>query len=244
MHLRLVFLASLISLALNAQETEGFNTRLNAGFTLTDGNSDSTLLTLGMDTKNVRENREFLASATYKYGRTTVENNDGEDIEKTNVDSAKGKAQGNLLFSEKTYAFLNAAAERDEIADLKYRFLGGPGIGHYLIRNDDTSLSVEAGLVYVAESENGQEEDYPAFRAAQSFEHALSDTARLWQSLEYIPEADDTSVYLLNAEIGAEAKLGEKLALRLVATDKYDSDPAADAEENDLTLVAGLSYEL
>lgn len=239
----LLALLALLPVA-HPQETDGFDTRLNAGFTLTDGNSDTTLLTLGAETKYARETREFLASARYEYGRATVENADGAETDRTHVDTAGAEAQGNAFFSEKSYGFVNARAERDEIADLDYRLLGGPGLGRYLVRNDVWNLSVEAGLVYVTEKEGGDEENYAACRLAQRYERDLNDTARVWQSLEFMPQVEDAELYLLNAEIGLESKLGAKLGLRVTAVNKYDSDPADDAEENDLTVTAGFSYAL
>lgn len=72
----------------------------------------------------------------------------------------------------------------------------------------------------------------------------MTKTAKLVQSLEYVPEAGDFSNYLLTGEAGIEAAISEHLNLRVVVQDKYDSTPAEGAEYNDVSLIAGLGLTL
>ena len=57
-------------------------------------------------------------------------------------------------------------------------------------------------------------------------------------------EAEDFDNYLLTGEIGVEAAMSERLNLRVVVQDKYDSTPAANAEYNDVSLIAGVGLSL
>lgn len=79
---------------------------------------------------------------------------------------------------------------------------------------------------------------------AERFEHLLSETAKIWQSLEYLPAFDDFDLYLLHVEAGVEAALNSDLNLRVVVQDRYDSDPAPAAEHNDVSLIASLVYKI
>jgi hypothetical protein len=86
--------------------------------------------------------------------------------------------------------------------------------------------------------------------------YAFSDKAKIWQSAEYLPKANDFGDYLLSAEVGAEAAMNSRVSLRIVLQDKYDSTPAivlADKNDsasgsalnaNDLTLIAGVAIKL
>ncbi len=232
------------ALFVNAQETEGFETDINFGFTLTDGNSDTSMLKAGVETKNIHEKQETLLSASYEYGRTKDTLADGEEVETTNLDRGKAVGQSNWLFSDEMYAFYNLTAETDELAKIDYRINNGPGVGYYFLRDDNRLLNTETSVVYVLEEVGGNTDDYAAFRLAQKFEYKFSEGARVWQSLEGVVNFSDTDNYFMNVEVGVEANLHANLALRVVLQDKYDNDPEPDVEKNDLTLFSGISVKL
>lgn len=242
------YLLSLTLLALTSnvfsQETEGFQNNVNAGFTLTNGNSDTTMLILGAESKNIQEKQETLFSASYEYGQTTDTNDQGVKTETTNTDRAKAEAQSNWFLSKKMYTFYNLTTERDTKTKLDYRVTNGPGFGYYFLRNDDYLLSTESSVVYVVEEFDGNTDDYAAFRLAQKFEHTFVNGAKIWQSFETLFEFSDLEQYSFNAEIGAEAKLNGNLSLRVVLKDKYDNAPAKDVERNDLTFISGISVRI
>jgi putative salt-induced outer membrane protein YdiY len=105
-------------------------------------------------------------------------------------------------------------------------------------------LGVEGGVAYIWDK-LGDEKDKPAaFRAAQNYNWKVSETARIWETVEYLPTADDWGNYLLNAEVGAEAAMTTKVNLRVVLQDKFNSRPAPDKKENDLTLIAGIKINI
>jgi putative salt-induced outer membrane protein YdiY len=215
-------------------------TTVAVGVTLTDGNSE----TLQANGSIVAEGeKDGLGSVRFgvegNYGETTV-----DDADETTVENAKAFGNAKKTLTEKTFAYFDASALYDDIALVDYRVTVGPGLGVYLVQDDTTTLSVEAGPSYVWEKVDDVDDDYTAIRAAERFEHALSDTAKIWQSVEYLPQADDFDNYLLNAELGAEAAMNASMNLRVVLQDRYDSEPAAGLEGNDLTLIAGISLKL
>lgn len=243
----LFYISSLLffsALIVNAQETDGFQTDLNAGFTMTKGNSDTSVVNLGVDAKNVKEKQETLLSAHYDYGRTTDTLDSGEEIKTTNLDRSKLVGQSNWLFSEFIYSFYNLTAEKDTKAKINYRINTGPGIGYYFLRDDIRLLNTETGLVYVFEEMNGNADDYAAFRLAQRFEYKFGEGARVWQSMETVLQFTESHEYFVNAELGAEAKLNARFSLRIVLKDKYDSHPESGIENNDITLTSGISVRL
>lgn len=227
-----------------AQETKGFETDLNAGFTLTRGNSETSRLTLGAASKRIKEKHEFLLSASYDYGQTTTSNADGIETETTNMDRAKAEAQSNWLFSEKTYSFFNLTLEKDEITKIDYRVTTGPGLGYYFLRNDMYLLSTESSLVYVIEELQQESDEYAAFRFAQKFERTFDNGARIWQSLELVANLSESEDYTLYSELGAKASLTGALSLRVVLQNKYNNDPEPDVENNDLTILSGISVRI
>jgi putative salt-induced outer membrane protein YdiY len=117
-------------------------------------------------------------------------------------------------------------------------------LGVYLVTNDRTAFSVEAGVAQVGEEVADVEDDYLALRFSESFEYRFAENAKIWQSVVYMPEASDFDNYLVTAELGVEAPLQGRLNLRVVLQDKFDSQPGEGLEKNDLTLIAGVNIKL
>ena len=227
-----------------AEDTDGFVTDLNFGLNLTRGNSQTMILTSGAQTRRVRGPHEFTAEVDYKYGRSTTRPDEGAKQTNTTQDVLEGETQYNHLFSERAYALFALSGLKDEIAAIDYRLIAGPGIGYYFVRNETWRLSVEVGVSYLAEDVQGTKDDYFTGRIVQRYERELSETAAVWQSLEYLPELADPENYLLNAEIGARARLNGNLSLRVVAQNRYDNTPGENKKHNDLSVVAGIAYRL
>ena len=184
------------------------------------------------------------AGAEYKYGESTVNNNDGTSTNEKNTDNAKGEAQYNRLFNARTYGVLSASLLYDDIADIDYRAIIGLGLGQYLVKTDASSLAIEVGPAELLEKVGGEKNDAVLLRAAQRGEHKFASGAKVWDSVEYLPELEDFGAYLLNSEVGLDAAVAGDLSLRLVVQDRYDSKPAQDSEKNDVSVTAGLVYKL
>lgn len=241
---RFIILLFFLTPVLHAQNTEGYDTYVDTGFTLTDGNSATTLFTLGAESKNITDNREISLLGTYAYGQTTSTLADGSKQDTTTLDKAKAELQVNWLLSEQAYGLANMTFEKDEIARIDHRIIAGPGLGYYFLRNDTHIFSTEAGIVYVIENTRDDSENYPAIRFKQEYRRKFANGSRIWQSVEVLSELAETENYFLNAEIGVESKLNSRMALRLVAKNAYNNDPEPDIERNDLTIISGLSISL
>ena len=212
-----------------------WETSAGVGFSVTDGNSDTILFTANVQTLRKFEKGELQAGIDAGYG----ENNSVQ-----NVGFVKGFGQYNYLFANPWYGFVRAEALHDSIASINYRVPLTAGIGYYFIKNDRTTLSAEVGPGYVFQKIGGKESEYATIRFAEKFTHKLNDRARIWQSFEYQPKIDEWGQYFLTGELGAEADLTKKMALRVVFQDWYVSQPAPGRESNDLRVVAGVNYKL
>lgn len=236
-----------------AAKKDGFTTALNAGLTLTDGNSETLAANASLVTEGEKQGLGSVrAGVEGNYGESTTTRTttaaDGtatttDESDKT-VDNAKIFANVKKTLSPRTFAALDASALYDDIALVDYRAMLGPGLGAYLVKNDKRELSLEAGPSYVWEKVDGISDDYLALRFAERYTCQATKTAKLVQALEYTPEAGDFNNYLLTGEVGIEAAMNAHLNLRVVVQDKYDSTPAAGAEYNDVSLIAGLGLTL
>ncbi len=219
-----------------------------AGLTLTRGNSDTLLGTLSLGTGKKWDQNELSMGADGAYGSTkqtvTVGGVKTTDSQ-TTAQSLRGFLQYNRLFTEKWYGYGRVEGLYDKVADIDYRFTLSPGVGYYFIKEKTTDFSAEAGPGLVTQKLGDDSKTYLTLRIAEKFHHALSDRARIWESLEFLPQVDDWNNYIVNGEIGIEADLNMtgKLALRVFLQDTYNNVPATGREKNDAKLVAAIAYK-
>lgn len=248
-----LWMAGLLALAtgLVAAHAE-METSGNVGASLTDGNSETLVANASLISEAGDDVNKIVLG---------IEGNYGETGDATTVENAKAYAKYRNVFSDPFYAYVNGDLLYDDIAGIDSRLVAGPGLGTFLMKDEASELGVEAGAVYIREelvgledvtAEDGSvsrmevktEDDVIALRLAQNYARELSETSRVWQNVEYLPEFEDFDNYLLNAELGIEADVTETTALRFVVQDRYDSTPAAGRERNDLSVIAGLSFKL
>jgi putative salt-induced outer membrane protein len=220
--------------------TNGWQSMLSAGLTLTRGNSDTLLATISAKTAKKCAANEIDLSLDATYGRATI-----KGVSSQTADQIHGALQYNRLFNERLYAYFRAEALHDEIADIGYRVTLAPGAGYYLIKTKKTELNIEAGPGVIIEKLDGERSSYATFRAGEKFKRELSDRARIWQSAEFLPQIDHPENYIVNAEIGIEADLSanKKMTLRSFLQDTYNNVPAVGREKNDAKLVTAIAYK-
>ena len=221
--------------AIEETEKPKWETNASVGFTLTQGNNDTLLATASILSLKQWELNELSLSVDGSLGEVEgVKNNQ----------TLRGTGQYNRLFAnDRTFALLNLSALHDAIADVEFRGTVSPGLGHYFFKEDKFELSGELGPGFVYEKVGGITDHYLSLRAAESAKYQISERARLWQKLEYIPQVDHFENYLVIAEIGIDSDLTEKLGMRFTIQDVFDNEPAAGRKSNDLRVVSSLRYK-
>jgi putative salt-induced outer membrane protein YdiY len=214
-----------------AQSTNRWETSAALGLTLTKGNSDTLMFTADALTSRKYTHDELSFGVGLSYGEQS-------DIK--NNETAKAFGQWNHLFTDRFYGYVRADALHDAIADIDYRITLSPGVGYYFIKNEKMLLSAEGGPGAVIEKQGGEEKIYFVGRVAEKFEYKFSDKAKVWQMAEFLPQLDDFDNYIINAEVGVEASITARTALRAVLQDTYDNEPAPGRKKNDLKLVTSV----
>jgi len=231
-----------------AQEVKpvpAWDTTVAAGVNLSRGNTRNMLINGSVISACKQDKNEAKVGVEANYGETEVTTTNDTKKMDTNVQNSRAFMEYRRLLNERTYAYLNSEIRNDDIANLDYRLMIGPGIGQYLLKSDTQTLGVELGASYIREKLAGvTADDYVALRVAEKYELKMSATSKVWESVEYLPAFEDFSRYLLNAELGAEAAMNARLSLRIVAQDKYNSEPAVGRKANDFQLIGGLTYKL
>lgn len=140
------------------------------------------------------------------------------------------------------YGWGDGAILHDQILFLDWRAITTTGLGQFIIKQPSVSLSAEAGVGWIGEAVKALRSDIATLRIAQEYARRLSQSAKVWEMIEYLPEVNNYNSYLLNAEIGVEAMMSQNIALRLVRQNKYDSTPTSGLKPNNLGLFSGLKY--
>jgi len=207
----------------------------NAGLTLTRGNSQTLLFTAGLETVRKTPQNEYDLGVNGAYG---------ENSSVKSADLLNAFGQWNHLFTERAYGYVRVDGMRDGVADLNYRFTLSPGVGYYFIKEKNTTLAGEVGPGVVAQELGHSDTVFATVRLAERFEHKFNDGgARIWQSVEFLPQVDRLDNYLVNFEVGVESALSKSLSLQVVLDDAFDSRPASGHQKNDVKLIAGVKYK-
>jgi putative salt-induced outer membrane protein YdiY len=204
------------------------------GVGFASGNSDNLNLSAQLLASYLEGPNELYLGADYFYA---------ESLGIQTMNNLRVFGTYNRLLTDRLY--LGAAAEyfTDDSADLDYRISALPYLGVYLLKSDRVKLAIEAGGGYLWENQ-GTKDDYFALRFGQRLEMRLSDRVTLWESVSFVPQATDFDNHYLIAEAGLKTRLSDRWALRTFVRNTYDATPSAGREENDLSLIAGVSYSL
>jgi len=223
------------------QAEAGWDTTVSAGLNMTSGNSDSTVANAGVNAVRTQGKHETRLLAEANYGNSKT-----DGAEQTTADNLKGGV-GHKYTLNGSFLYSNNSIFRDTVADLDLRLILGAGGGYHVIKSETATLDIELGVAYIREERaDDTEDDNIAFRVAARHDQAFSETAKLWASVEYLPQADDFGIYLVNSEAGVEAVLSQRiqLNLRLVVQHRYDSDVPEGRENSDLAVISALVYKL
>jgi GNAT superfamily N-acetyltransferase len=212
------------------------------GLTLTRGNSKTFMASAALNSKRKWANNEILLGATGGYGESTTKNS-GLETTSTTDNYVRGFGQYNYLFTERLYGGLRLYGEHDEIAALTYRFTLSPLAGYYFIKTTNAFLSGEVGPSLVTEKQGGIEKTYFGARIAERGEYKFSTGAKVWESIEWVPQVDNVDNWVATLEAGVSAPLTKSLEVKLVLQDVYDNEPAAGRLKNDLKLIAGVGFK-
>ncbi|MGH7989509.1 MAG: DUF481 domain-containing protein, partial [Limisphaerales bacterium] len=108
----------------------------------------------------------------------------------------------------------------------------------------NTTLAGEVGVAEIFQRLGTNDSSYTTVRFAERGEHKFAGHgARVWESVEFLPQVDDFNNYIVNAEVGVAASLAKNLSLQTYLDDSYAKEPAPGRLKNDAKLVSAISYK-
>lgn len=226
------------TVAINPKEAE-WTGKLLAGSEFERGNSikDSAYVELnaGFDGKRHR----MTLRASYDGERTTDRDTKVSTTQDRNL---FGRMMYEYLFSERNFWYVSSSGEKDGPSNLDLRFIAGTGLGRDIFKRPGLRLKVYAGPTFV--SENFSDDTSDEQRAAGTLG---------WDGLyEIIPDLDfftdgtytmaSGNDIIVRSQVGLRNDLTKRLFLEGKILWEYDSQPAGDAERQDVDYILGLGY--
>jgi putative salt-induced outer membrane protein YdiY len=202
------------------------------GLNATQGNASSSVYSLNAIAQKTIMSNLF---------RLEVLGGKGEQEKVTTQEFLKTDLAYKYVFDDRFYIGTSGQALWDKIADVDYRYtLNIPSFGYFLVKDEKTSLSVEAGPSVILEKLSGEENNFVAAHIADRLEWTISKTSKVFQAVEGYLNTDDTGQFLINGEVGIEAAISTNLALVFSVRNRFNSQPAEGREKNDMFYTSAL----
>lgn len=219
---------------------EGWRGSADLGFTLTEGNSETTTVSLAALAVWRHDRSRWTADASFL--RAT---DDGEET----ANRGDAAVRYDWFPSARFFLFGRGAVSFNDPAGLDLRLAPAAGAGYQVVESERHELTVRGGGSWIRdEFTDGSSDQALHVLIAQAYHWAISETADLEQSLVYEPKAEEIGDYLLTAQLSVSAMITRAVGLKVSVKDEFDSEPfdpaagEAPIEENDLTLVTGLTF--
>jgi len=227
----------------NKQENSGWSVSASFGTTVTRGNSKTLLSNNSIVAERKGGDIEARIGVEANYGEAETAQTNGTKTTAANVNNARFFSEVRKKLSDRTYLYSKGDALTDRPGGIDFRMVIGPGAGYYFLKDKKNELSTDLGVTYLRETSSDTTKDEATLRVSERYDLAITRTAKLWETVEYLPVIDDMKQFLLNAEAGLEVEIITHLAMRLVAQEKYNSDAPAGKEKNDLTIISGITVK-
>jgi putative salt-induced outer membrane protein YdiY len=219
-----------------------WDTSVALGFNMTSGNSDTSLFTFIGSANYEKDSDIFTSQMMYNFG--TDKNANSEENDDTVRNDFRAMAQYDYLLTERTYIGFGSKFFYDEIAEIDYRIFADPTAGYYLLKDNSFKFALEGGPSYVFERVGGLNDNYLAPRIGDRFEWMITCTSKIFQQAEILLDVNDSSNYIVNAQLGAEAALSTTMSLVFLIRETYDNQPAAGLDKRDLALISALKFSI
>ena len=145
--------------------------------------------------------------------------------------------------NEKFFVYTAAQFDFDEFQSLDLRSVLGGGFGWHIIRGDRNTWDVGAGANWNREKfSTGLVRNFAEANIFERSDHQINSALRVYQSFSIFPNLTDTGEYRFRARAGAELKINSHLALTVLASSRFLSNPIEGNKKNDLLFSTGIQF--
>lgn len=216
---------------------EGWKGGINAGFSLTGGNSQTTNLAIGF-----LADRQSLKSKLAAYANTIYATNNAPGaVPTTTANTEAGGIRYDRDFAPRLFAFGGADFFADALQGLNLRSVFGGGLGFHAIKNDNTTLDFLGGLNYTRESYATLHRNLVALTLGEELMHKFRKNTVLNERLYFFPDLNSAGNYRGTFDFASVTKISKWFGWQNSFEDVYVSNPPTGKKKNDIILTTGLN---
>jgi putative salt-induced outer membrane protein YdiY len=210
---------------------------ISVGYTQNEGNTDSRNLNLSF-----LFNRKTGKDETTFKGRFFYSSSAGQ------MDAQQWYQSSRYAFSfgrrKKWYNAYELEVDHDRFASINYRIIPSVAVGFWFSDTEVYRLMSELGLGFSHTDFRGSKGDKNKLILTPRvfLEKQLAPRLTFTQGFSIYPVLDDFNSYRFHSETALVNKINGNLALKISLIDDYDSQPAVNAQKNDLRLISSLMY--
>jgi putative salt-induced outer membrane protein len=207
-----------------------------------DGNTRATSVT--MTGEAVRQTDES------KWGFTGRANYARDDVATTAANLYLGTQYDRNFVDMPLFGFGKLDYLRDRPANIESRFSAYGGLGQHLVRNDEHSWDISAGLGYTedryvapADVAGQLRSRYGRVEAvlSETSTHQLTPTTSARQKFDLYPNLHNEGEYRAVIDLGLAVAITDRLQLTTGLLYRYDSDPGLGLKNYDTLFVTGIA---
>ena len=151
----------------------------------------------------------------------------------------------NYFFIDQGFLAVNLAAERDPISLLNSRYSLSPAIGYDFLDNPNRFLHVQLGAGYSSERSNNITSTSTTIDWKLNFYwELLNGDLQFFHDQNLLKNLEGRKNLVFYSQTGFRYEINEDIYLNFQANYDYDSQPAGNAKEEDLTFIIGAGINL
>jgi putative salt-induced outer membrane protein len=216
---------------------EGWKGGVNAGFSLTGGNSQTTNLAIGFLAAH-----QSLKSKLAAYANTIYATNNAPGaVPSTTANAEAGGIRYDRDLKPRVFAFVGADFFADALQGLNLRSVFGGGLGYHAIKNDNTTLDFLGGVNYTRESYTTLHRNLVALTLGEELMHKFRKNTILNQKLYFFPDLNSLGDYRGTFDFASVTKINKWFGWQNSFADVYVTNPPLGKKQNDIILTTGLN---
>lgn len=217
---------------------------IGLGLSYASGNSESSTLTLNAD--GVRQTGYDKWSY---YGKALRAESDDE----TTGDQIGLGTRYERDINGRVFGFGQADYLRDRPANLSRRGSVGGGLGYHVFKTDTLTWDVFGGVGYTHDRYIEPTDVGGAMRTTWGYtellvgeesNHQISDSTTFRQRFVIYPNMSESGEFRAQLDADLSVAINERMSLTATLTYRYNSDPGAGFEKDDLLFVTGISAKI
>ncbi len=214
-------------------QEHGWKSTVHFGASISQGNSENSLITAGFTLDKKRGQNEYFARLSYAYGK------DSGNLSK---DEILASASWKRVNSSDYYTGIRMDYRKDELADISHRMGATLLEGMFLIKEENIWLAPEVGIGFSSQKISNDRSESMNFYAGVHSEFKLNEKTRLYENFSIFSPVDQMENFWIYGEVGIETILSDRISLKLFIQDQYESSPAAGRKHNDLRFITSIEY--